>query len=388
MISHSCKQIRLLCIVVSFFLSISVTVNHSIATSYHWNLQHVGIPQAWQYTTGASDVIVAIIDSGINFSHPDLIDTSWVNSGEIPNNGWDDDNNGYIDDYMGWDFQDNDKNPAPPRAPAEANIHGTFIAGLIAADNDNDLFVGVAPGVKLMSLRFLRDDLSFTYGDWDKLILAIDYAVDNGADIINLSLQAYGIPPTDVYEAIKRAYSSDVIIIGVTGNYENHVTYPGNYSEVIAVSATTSSQEIADFSAFGSQTEICAPGKDVYSINGDDTSIVTGSGTSFAAPLVSGAIALMLSMNISLTNDEIRNLLSISCVDLGEEGRDPFYGFGLLNISAVLSHITPDNRTHTTTTTSTNIPDPEPQFDLPIIIFSFAVLGGGILTIFIIKKKY
>ncbi|MHA1206338.1 MAG: S8 family serine peptidase [Candidatus Hodarchaeales archaeon] len=237
----------------------------------YWNLQDVGIPEAWEYTNGSPDIIVAIIDSGVDVNHPDLMNASWINPGEIPSNGWDDDQNGYIDDIKGWDFcgenQNEDNDPSPPPS-TPASKHGTFIAGLIAGDDDNDLFVGVAPNIKIMSLRFLRSDLSFWASDWPNLVKAIDYAVDNGAQIINISMQAYGIPPDYVYEAIQRAYAAGVILVSVTGNNEDHVTYPGNYSEVIAVSATTSTREIADFSSPGDQNEICAPGEDVYSITG------------------------------------------------------------------------------------------------------------------------
>ncbi len=376
------KPVLSLLILSILFILIPPRIFQGTTTNFYWNILEVGIPDAWQYTSGSSDIVVAIIDSGIDFTHPDLVNSSWKNPGEIPNNKKDDDQNGYVDDIVGWDFRKNDKDPSPPSPPYPASKHGTFIAGLIAADDDNDLFVGVAPEVKIMSLRFLDNDLSFSSADWPKLANAIDYAVKNGARIINLSLQANGIPPNDVYEAIRRAYAAGVIIVGVTGNNEDHVTYPGSYSEVIAVSSTTSSRQLADSSAYGNQTEICSPGDEVYSITGYNSSIVLGSGTSFAAPLVSGAIALMLSMNYSLTNNEIRNLLSISCVDLGEEGKDPLFGFGLLNISAALSHIIPTN--HSSTTSSiTQLP--RIQSDIIVLVFSYGLLLG-VMVIFFFRK--
>ncbi|MHA1941444.1 MAG: S8 family serine peptidase [Candidatus Hodarchaeales archaeon] len=341
-------------IVFVILFTFLISSSNSLAISYYWNIEEVGIPEAWQYTKGSPEIIVAVIDSGIDFSHPDLVNSSWINQGERPNNGWDDDNNGYIDDIVGWDFREGDYNPSPPLPPSEGSKHGTFIAGLIAAANDNDLFVGIAPNVRIMDLRFLTSDLQFYANDWPKLVRAIDYAIDNGAHIINLSLQANGIPPEEVYNAIKRAYDANISIVGVTGNSENFVTFPGNYSEVIAVSATDNLRNIAEFSAYGFQNEICAPGQEVYSITGYKTTIVTGNGTSFAAPLVSGAIALMLSLNSSLTVAEIREILHTTCIDLGTEGKDPFYGYGLLNIPAALSKVSPSITITNTTSTTAN----------------------------------
>ena len=125
--SHSLKHIPSWWMIVFLIIFNPFQVIYSTSSSFYWNLQEVGIPEAWQYTNGSSDVIVAIIDSGIDFGHPDLANASWINSGEIPNNGWDDDKNGYIDDYTGWDFVDNDNTPAPPPSTL-ASTHGTFIA--------------------------------------------------------------------------------------------------------------------------------------------------------------------------------------------------------------------------------------------------------------------
>ncbi|PWI48224.1 hypothetical protein CEE45_07905 [Candidatus Heimdallarchaeota archaeon B3_Heim] len=377
-------------LILTSFLSQPIFV-HALSASYYWNLQEVGIPGAWMYSQGSSEITVAIIDSGVDFTHPDLQNSRWENPGEIPNNGWDDDNNGYIDDYVGWDFQDNDNNPSPPLPPVIGSKHGTFIAGLIAADDDDDIFVGVAPSVKIMSLRFLRPDLSFFVSDWPKLVGAINYAVEQGALIINLSLQANGIPPNEVYEAIQNAYRAGVIIVGVTGNNKNYVTYPGNYSEVIAVSATTSSQVIADFSAPGQQNEICAPGDDVYSITGYNSSVVLGSGTSYATPLVSGSVALMLSLNPVLTTEEIRMILHESSVDLGEEGKDLIYGYGLLNITSALERVVSNFNTssvdvNSTSSSANSSPFNKMESDLVVLGIAYALLLS-IVIVLIIKKE-
>ena len=167
------------------------------------------------------------------------------------------------------------------------------------------------------------------------------------------------------------------------GNKEDQVTYPGNYSEVIAVSSTTQSRDIAVTSAPGFQNEICAPGEEVYSITGYEESIVTGSGTSYAAPLVSGAIALMLSLNSSLSINEVRTLLHETCTDLGDEGKDPIFGYGLLNIPELLSKI-PINSTTSTTSTTTEITSTDLNY--PVLIFSYLTLTF-IAVVIILRGK-
>ncbi|MFX0120512.1 MAG: S8 family serine peptidase [Candidatus Hodarchaeota archaeon] len=298
-----------------------------------WNLIDVGVEEAWSYTQGNPNIVVAVIDSGIDNSHPDLVNQTWKNQGEIPDNGLDDDGNGYIDDIIGWDFRDNDNDPSP------GHSHGTFVAGLIAADDDNDIIVGIAPNIRLMALRFLDDQNQFGGNDWDMFIEAIEYAVNNGANIIHLSISAYEIPPKSFHTAIKSAYNSGVIVVSVTGNNQDEVTYPGKYPEVIAVSATTKDRKIAFFSSAGDQNEICAPGENISSIFPGISTTRIGSGTSFAAPLVSGAISLILSLNKSLSIEMVRSILHETSTDLGDQGKDPIFGYGLLNVSAALEKV-------------------------------------------------
>ncbi len=314
----------------------------SIDPYFQWNLIDVGVDKAWNYTQGRSNIVVAIIDSGIDFTHPDLVNQSWRNTDEIPGNGIDDDENDYVDDIVGWDFRDDDNDPSP------GHKHGTFVAGLIAADDDNHISVGIAPDIQLMALRFLDDQNRFEGGDWDMFIEAMDYAVNNGAEIIQLSIQADGTPPESFHTAVERAYNESVVIVSVTGNNEDEVTYPGKYSEVIAVSATTKEREIADFSSPGEQNEICAPGFNVSSIYPSKWTPQTGSGTSFAAPLVSGAIALILSLNNTLSIETIRSILHETSTDLGIKGKDPIFGYGLLNVPAALEKVVIEHNNGTT----------------------------------------
>ncbi|MHA1971755.1 MAG: S8 family serine peptidase [Candidatus Hodarchaeales archaeon] len=378
----SYKHLALLFITIFLLFTLFGERNYaSINPTIQWNLVDVWTAEAWNVTQGSPEIVVAIIDSGVDISHPDLVNQCWVNIDEIPNNGKDDDNNSYIDDLIGWDFRSNDNDPSP------GHSHGTFVAGLIAADDDNDLLVGVAPKIKIMPIRFLDNNNLFSGSDWGMFSQAINYAIDNGADIIQMSIQAYGVPPYSFYESIRRAYEEGVFVVSVVGNFEDHVTYPGKYAEVIAVSATKEDGTIASFSSPGDENEICAPGENVFSIKPYSTSLVMGSGTSFAAPLVSGAIALMLSINRTLPIEEAREILHNTSTDLGPAGKDINYGYGLLNVSKAVEYVasitninitTTVNSTSAVTSTDTNTSQ-VPGLDL---LISFVCLN-----IVILKKR-
>lgn len=365
-----------------------------IDPSTQWHLQMVGAEAAWNYTQGSSDIVVAIIDSGVDIDHPDLINQTWTNPGELPNNGIDDDANGYVDDVNGWDFRDNDNNPRP------GHPHGTKVAGIMAADDDNHVSVGIAPQTSIMAIRFLDDNNGFYSWDWDIFINAIDYAINNGADIIHLSIQAYDVPPFSFHEAILRAYETGIVIVGVVGNVFSkfdltcnclvqwtHVTYPGNYSEVIAVTAVESNKNIASFSTTGSQTEISAPGSEVYTIQPQSSNLSLGSGTSFAAPLVSGAIALMLSLNRTLSIETIRNILHKSSVDLGKAGKDPIYGYGLLNASAALNMVIQEHNGTIPIPLNSTRPSTSFTGSLATDLQTYAVIIGIFYMVTIVRRR-
>jgi len=293
-----------------------------------WGIQHISAQNAWTVTHGRSSVVVAVIDSGIDTSVPQLQACMWENPGEIPRNGIDDDGYGYPDDINGWDFRDDD-NTSLVGSPL--HWHGTFVAGIIAAQPGEIPLVGVAPGVKLMDVRFLDSANEFSSRDWNMFADAIDYAVDNGADIINLSVYANGTPPAVLEGAILRAVREGVVIIGIAGNTNQAaVLYPGKYDEVYAVSAITEGEQLADFSARGPEVALCAPGEGITSfLPGGQTA--TRSGTSFAAPHVSGTLALILSANPSLSASQAMGKLMDSLIDLGVRGSDSSFGQGLID---------------------------------------------------------
>ncbi len=298
-----------------------------------WHHQLIYSDDAWEITQGRKDIVVAIIDSGVDFSHPDLINTQWINTEEIAGNSFDDDDNGYVDDLYGWDFISNDSNPGPT-LDDPVNLHATFIAGIIAAPKDDFGIVGIAPNVTIMNVRTLDvDNFLYSYeifGD------AIRYAAENGADVINLSIVAN--TNSSLYmDAIEYANSLNIPVVAVTGNSDlSIVAHPAKSDIVIAIGATNKKSERADYSNYGEETELVAPVGD-----SDENNIISavppdqygrGWGTSFAAPQVSATIALMLSLNDSLSVADIRDILHRSAKDLGDPGHDVYTGYGLLNV--------------------------------------------------------
>ncbi|MHA2358006.1 MAG: S8 family serine peptidase, partial [Candidatus Heimdallarchaeaceae archaeon] len=227
-----------------------------------WHLDRINIRGAWEITTGSPDIIVAVIDSGVDFSHPELAHAQWVNEDEKADNGEDDDGNGYVDDRYGWDFYRNDSVPGPDGFQL-INGHATFVAGMLAAKMDGNGVVGVAPDVTMMNIQIWDHNLA---GDSDKLGRAIRYAVDNGADVINFSLDKFS-NTTELREGIRYAYENNVIMVGASGGYlpqdgggREEIGYPAAYDEVIVVGDTDFFDNLADYNNWGEKLEIMAPG--------------------------------------------------------------------------------------------------------------------------------
>jgi subtilisin family serine protease len=223
----------------------------------------IDAPEAWDVTTGSSDVVVAVIDSGVDINHPDLQPNIWTNPGETPDNGIDDDGNGYIDDVNGWDFFINDNDPR------DAHGHGTHVAGTIAAAGDNGIGVsGVSWSAKIMALRFLD---AWGNGTTANAISAIEYASAMGADIINNSWGSSTYSPS---QALKDAIeASGALVVCAAGNsgWNNDTLiqhYPSGYSSanIISVAASDQDDNRAAFSNYGPfSVDVAAPGTNIYS---------------------------------------------------------------------------------------------------------------------------
>ncbi|MEJ2170802.1 MAG: S8 family serine peptidase [Desulfobacterales bacterium] len=216
--------------------------------------------EAWDVTTGGSDVVVAVVDSGVDIHHPDLAANIWTNPGEIPGNGIDDDGNGYIDDVNGWDFYGDDNDPR------DANGHGTHVAGTIAAAGNNATGItGVSWSAKIMPLRFID---AWGMGDTARAIMAIEYANAMGADIINNSWGGGGGG-----DSLKSAIeASDALVVCAAGNSgrnnDSIPYYPSSYNSanIIAVAASDQDDTLAYFSNYGAvSVDVAAPGTNIYS---------------------------------------------------------------------------------------------------------------------------
>lgn len=270
----------------------------------------ISAPAAWDVTTGSRDVVVAVIDSGADLTHPDLVGNLWRNPGETPGNGIDDDGNGFIDDVHGWDFIDHDA------VPQDGYGHGTHVAGIIGAvGNDLQGVTGVAWEVSLMILR-VQDDRGA--GSTSAVLSALEYVTmmrrDHGINVVavNASWDApagYSV----VMESILRAQGdAGVMFVAAAGNQGSDLDvtprYPGGYdlASVITVAATTPNGDLAGLSNYGATTvDLAAPGTLITStwLGGSYGML---SGTSMAAPHVSGAIALLAAARPGLTVAEIR----------------------------------------------------------------------------------
>jgi len=292
----------------------------------------IDAPEAWDRETGNSGITVAILDSGTDYTHEDLAANIWNNSDEIPGNGIDDDGNGRIDDIVGWDFEHNDNDPSG------SYYHGTHVAGCVAAVNNNGAGIsavaggwGTAPGASMMIC------LIGSSGPIGEIIDdAIIYAADNGAQIITMSFSI--TPATAITDAVAYAYTAGAFIDCASGNDSAAVGYPANLTAVCAIGATDHNDIKADFSNYGPELELTAPGVDIFSTQMNN-SYGYSSGTSFAAPYVAGVAAAVLSSQPAFTNQELRELMRNTSEDLGEPGFDNNYGYGRVNMFSALQDI-------------------------------------------------
>jgi subtilisin family serine protease len=314
-----------------------------------WYLDQVHGPQAWDITHGDSLVVIGVVDTGVDWDHPDLFGNIWVNPGEDLNgdgritavdiNGVDDDGNGYVDDFYGWDFGGGGGYPDnnPMESPGPFGSHGTHCAGTAAAVTDNELGVaGMAWNCSIVVVKVSRDGEDFIRHGYE----GIQYAADNGADVISISWgRAGGSPAQWEQEIIDSAFARGAIVVAAAGNDPGTAPpdtcplyYPAWYNHVTAVAATDINDQVPGWSFYGSWVDVSAPGVGIYSTFWNDTYHMR-SGTSMACPLVAGVAALIKSLEPEMNSDQFEARMRMTSDDI--DGLNPGYegwlGGGRLN---------------------------------------------------------
>jgi len=306
----------------------------------------INIEPAWALGT-ATSIVTAVIDTGVDYTHPDLASNMWTNTDEVAGNGIDDDGNGFVDDVRGWDFVNNDSDPM------DDNGHGTHVAGTIGAVGNNGIGVtGVAWTASIMPLKFLDQSGSGSLSD---AIKAIQYARVNGAKIINASWGGGGFSSA-LQSAITQFITSGGLFVAAAGNEatNNDVTpsYPANYQGVISVGASTRTDTRASFSNYGTSVDVFAPGQSILStLPGNRYGSL--SGTSMATPQVAGALALLWGQNPTLSANTISQALINSTDNVLRASNSTH---GRINVGAAATSLRASNPTTPPTTTPPTTP--------------------------------
>ncbi|MBU1074114.1 S8 family serine peptidase, partial [bacterium] len=300
--------------------------------SNQWHIQHAGdadidLPEAWDVATGDPAAVIAVLDTGVDWSHPDLQAAMWINPGETPGNGIDDDGNGWIDDIYGWDVGNDDNDPRPEvylETGIDVGFHGTHCAGIAAAATDNATGVaGAGWGCRLMGLKVNDSD---GYITTEGLAEAMQYAVANGASVVSMSFGGSLADFGFMQALVDDATAAGVVCVAAAGN-NNDATpmYPAALDGVISVGATDALNQRASFSTYGAWVDVAAPGQQIWSTvqSNYEWDFLTqllfmlsygwdgvnpymySDGTSMACPLVAGVCALIKSVRPGFTPAEV-----------------------------------------------------------------------------------
>jgi subtilisin family serine protease len=280
-----------------------------------WNLFRMNVPAAWDLTQGNPDVVVAVLDTGVDYHHPELVPNIWRNPGEIPANGIDDDNNGFVDDDLGWDFAYGD------RDPMDDHGHGTACAGIIAAAGDNGYqMAGVAYRCRIMCVKI---GLSNGYSYDSMFAPGVVYAADMGAKVQSISYFSDDLTPL-LRAAVDYAWSKGCLVIAAAGNFdEPYPIYPAGYDKAVAVAATNTADRKASFSTFGTWVDVSAPGVSIVATTWGGGYTERFAGTSAATPNAAGVAALLWSLQPNAPIQNVRMALEYSSLPLN----DPVVGY-------------------------------------------------------------
>lgn len=279
--------------------------NDSLYKEYQWNLPIIETNKGWHVSKGNKEVIVGVVDTGVDLTHPDL-------KGQL---------------LKGYNAID------PTKPPSDDVGHGTHVAGIIGAlVNNGEGVAGMTWYNKILPVKVLDDSGA---GTSYSVAQGIIWAADHGAKVINMSLGNYA-EASFLHDAVKYAYDKDVVLVAATGNDNtNQPGYPAAYPEVFAVSATTKSKDKASFSNYGDYVDVVAPGENIASTYMDNQYAAL-SGTSMACPHVSALAALIRSVNPNLKNTEVMDIMRNNVIDLGPAGRDNYFGYGQIDVVKAL----------------------------------------------------
>jgi len=309
------------------------------------HLPQISCPQAWDIQPGQNapqSVVIAILDTGVDLNHPDLMANLWVNPGEVPGDGIDNDGNGYVDDHQGWDFFYDDN------VPDDQDSHGTHVAGLAAAIGNNGVgVVGSGYNLTIMPVKVLGDS---GFGTLNALLLGIVYAADNGADVINMSL-GFPVFVPEIDPAIQYAVEKDVVVVAAAGNDDSNldrfpqspVCNDGNDNWVLGVAAVDSSDRKASFSNYGQQyVDVAAPGVNVLAtVPTFMGSYGRMSGTSMASPVAAGVVGLLKAYRPDFSYNRFIAAISEFSDSIAEQnpGFEELLGQGRVNAELALQNV-------------------------------------------------
>jgi len=318
-----------------------------------WGLTKIDTQRAWNTLNEnqKNEVLLATVDTGIHKQESDLSSRIWTDPDETPDDGIDNDSNGYVDDTWGWDFVNNDKDPT------DDHMHGTAVTSVMVAAQDGAGMVGICPWCRVVAVKVLDSQGS---GSLDVVASGIVYAAQNGARVINLSL-AGPIGSQTLEDAVNFAWNQGAVVVAAAGNDGNSSTlYPAGYANAISVASTNSGDKHSCFSNYkAGYISVAAPGEAIYviDINNSTTGYNYYSGTSLSTPHVTGLAGLILGKDPNLSNAQVRSIIENSAVDLGSPGVDAAFGFGRIDayraITGDFSQITPPDSLSSANDTAT-----------------------------------
>ncbi len=290
----------------NYLLLPNASPNDTLYPRYQWNMSAIDMEKAWDITKGKEDVVIAIVDTGVDLNHPEF-QGKLVNGYNVLNGS---------------------------NRPQDDNGHGTHVAGIIAAKTNNQQGVaGIAWNNKIMPIKGIGSDGSGSSFDIAKGII---WAADHGASVINMSVGNYH-PSNVLHDAIKYAFNKNVVMVAASGNdHTSQPSFPAAYPEVISVAAVDWQGKQAEFSNFGSHIDVSAPGVDIPSTY-TQNHYASLSGTSMACPHVAGLAGLIRSLNPSLSNTEVMKIMRQATRDAGKPGWDQDYGYGIMDVPRALN---------------------------------------------------